>query len=157
TVEMVTQLPALKPRPADSNKGTFGRVLVIAGSRGMAGGAVLCASAALRGGAGLVRLSLARQILPAVAAAHPSHLTAPLAQDDNGLLATEADADLLALAQANDVVAFGPGLGRSTAITMLLSRLVAHTTMPLVIDADGLNALAGHTTMLAGRQGPVIL
>ena len=58
SAEVITQLPVLSPRPPDSNKGNFGRVLVVAGSRGMSGAAVLCANAALRGGAGLVKLAV---------------------------------------------------------------------------------------------------
>src|SRR5207253_735659 len=85
--EVVTQLPVLHPRPLDSNKGNFGRVLVVAGSRGMSGAGMLCASAALRGGAGLVRLAVPEGILPIVAAANPCYLTAPLPQDGAGRLA----------------------------------------------------------------------
>src|SRR5438477_2613119 len=115
--EMITQLPALAPRPADSNKGNFGRVLILAGSRGMSGAAVLCDSAALRGGAGLVKLAVPEGILPFVAVANPCYLTAPLPQDEHGQLAQRAESELLALAQAKDVLALGPGLGRSPAIT----------------------------------------
>ena len=68
-VQVITQMPTLPARPADSNKGMFGRVLVVAGSRGMSGAAVLCASAALRGGAVLVRLAVPEGILPLVAPA----------------------------------------------------------------------------------------
>src|SRR6266545_2099671 len=79
TVEVITELPSLPPRPADSNKGTFGRVLVVAGSRGMSGAAVLCGSAALRGGAGLVSVAAPEEVLPVVAAGNSCYLTAPLA------------------------------------------------------------------------------
>ena len=68
---VVTEVPSLSPRRLDSHKGDFGRVLVLAGSRGMAGAAVLCATAALRGGAGLVRLAVPHEILPTVAAGNP--------------------------------------------------------------------------------------
>src|SRR5437868_11333823 len=95
--ETVTQLPVLKPRPADSNKGLFGRVLVVAGSRGMSGAAVLCAAAALRGGAGLVKLAVPEGILPIVAGANPCYLTAPLPQDELGQLTERAAAEIRAL------------------------------------------------------------
>src|SRR5262249_18758743 len=91
TVEMVTQLPTLPPRPRDSNKGMVGRVLVVAGSRGMSGAAVLCASAALRGGAGLVYLAVPHEIQPQVAGANPCYLTAALPQDDDGRLSAPAE------------------------------------------------------------------
>src|SRR5215216_2280708 len=74
-IENLTHLPALPTRRADSHKGDFGRVLVVAGSRGMSGAAVLCASAALRAGAGLVRLAVPEGILPLVAPANPCYLT----------------------------------------------------------------------------------
>src|SRR5947208_3389026 len=107
--EIVTQLPVLPARAADSNKGTFGRVLVVAGSRGMSGAAVLCAGAALRGGAGLVRLAVPFDLWPVVAMANPCYLTAPLPQDPEGRFAADAEGELLALARSNDVVVAGPG------------------------------------------------
>src|SRR5271165_811774 len=119
TVENVTQMPALPPRRADSNKGDFGRVLIVAGSRGMSGAAVLCGSAALRGGAGLVRVALPREVLPIVAAGNPCFMTAPLPQDTDGRLDPSAENELLGLANASDVVALGPGLGRSSSLTTL--------------------------------------
>src|SRR5262245_16945071 len=105
SVGVVVELPALPPRAPDSNKGNFGRVLVVAGSRGMSGAAVLCGSAALRGGAGLVKLAVPEGILPIVATANPCYLTAPLAQDERGQLADRAAAELLTLTRANDVLA----------------------------------------------------
>src|SRR5919201_6835422 len=90
SLEVLTQLPVLAPRAAASNKGMFGRVLVVAGSRGMSGAAVLCAGAALRGGAGLVQLAVPAGILPIVAAANPCYLTAPLPEDDQGRFADRA-------------------------------------------------------------------
>src|SRR3954452_18226313 len=101
SIEECTQLPRPAPRPRDSNKGTFGRVLVVAGSRGMSGAAVLCASAALRGGAGLVRLAVPGEIQSPVAVATPCYLTAGLPHDAAGQLAAQAEAELLDLARAN--------------------------------------------------------
>src|SRR4051795_9218821 len=86
TVTVVAQVPRLPPRPPESNKGNFGRVLVVAGSRGMSGAAVLCASAALRGGAGLFRLAVPEEIVPLVAPANPCYMTAPQPQDKDGRL-----------------------------------------------------------------------
>src|SRR5438067_4478590 len=113
--EIVTQLPVLPARAADSNKGTFGRVLVVAGSRGMSGAAVLCASAALRGGAGLVHVAVPEEIQPLVATANPCYLTAGLPQDEHGRLTDRAATELLTLADGKNAVALGPGLGRSPA------------------------------------------
>jgi NAD(P)H-hydrate epimerase len=153
----VRQVPALPPRPADSNKGDFGRVLVVAGSRGMSGAAILCASAALRGGAGLVRVALPEGILPLVAGGNPCYMTAALPQDEQGRLAAAAEADLVALARENHVVALGPGLGRGPAITALVSAVLQQVSVPLVLDADGLNALQHHAERLWQRTAPSIL
>src|SRR5262245_702697 len=160
-LEIVPELHRLPPRAADSHKGHFGRILVVAGSRGMSGAAVLCASAALRGGAGLVRLAVPHEIQPLVAVANPCFLTAGLGQDAGGQFADSAEAEVLALAQTNDVVAAGPGLGRGPAITALVLALLDKTATPLVLDADGLNVLQNQTERLARRSGgaarPVIM
>src|SRR5437588_10682900 len=110
-VTVIRDVPHLAPRPRDAHKGSFGRVLVVAGSRGMSGAAVLCGSGALRGGAGLVTLAVPEPILPIVAAGSPCYLTAPLPQDEHGKLSTLAEARILELVQVNDVAAIGPGLG----------------------------------------------
>src|SRR5207253_5032866 len=88
--EVIHALPRLAPRPADSNKGNFGRVLVVAGSRGMSGAAVLSGSAALRGGAGLVRVGTPQEVLPIVAGGNPCYMTHALAQDTDGRLDASA-------------------------------------------------------------------
>jgi ADP-dependent NAD(P)H-hydrate dehydratase len=156
-VETITDLPKLAARAADSNKGDFGKVLVVAGSRGMSGAAVLCGSAALRGGAGLVRVAVPHEILPVVAAGNPCYMTAPLAQDDQGRLAEAGLPELLALTRANTVLAAGPGLGRSAGLSALLAGLLAHLDTPLVLDADGLNAFADHPEQLRRHRGPLVL
>jgi ADP-dependent NAD(P)H-hydrate dehydratase len=155
-IELVTELPRLPPRAADSNKGQFGRVLVVAGSRGMTGAAILCGSAALRGGAGLVRVAVPRETLPIVAAGNPCYMTAALPQDDDGRLDRIAEHELVEMAQGQSVVAVGPGLGSSACMTALLSALLARFEGPMVLDADGLNAFAGHASDLR-RAAPLVL
>jgi NAD(P)H-hydrate epimerase len=155
-LEIVTNLPFLPARPADSNKGQFGRILVVAGSRGMTGAAVLCGSAALRGGGGLVKVAVPQSLLPIVAAGNPCYMTIPLPEDAEGRLALSAQDDLLAHARSHDVVALGPGLARSPAMTPLLGALLERTECTMVLDADGLNAFAGHATRLR-RAAPLIL
>jgi NAD(P)H-hydrate epimerase len=152
----VTDLPRLPPRPRDANKGTFGRVLVVAGSRGLSGAAILCASAALRGGAGLVRLAVPEGILPIVAAANPCYTLAALPQDPAGRLGRSAAAEILELLEANSVAALGPGLGQSEDIHEILVR-VLEQDRPLVLDADALNVLAVHPHTLAAHKGPVVM
>jgi NAD(P)H-hydrate epimerase len=153
----ITQLPVLSPRRADSNKGNFGRVLVIAGSRGMSGAAVLCGSSALRGGAGLVRVALPADILPLVAPGNPCFMTAPMPCDDQGRFSAAAATELIDLAQGNDAVALGPGLGRSQQLSELTATVVGRLTKPLVLDADGLNSLADNSEALKKHAGAVVI
>lgn len=155
--EVVGTLPVLPARAADANKGNFGRVLVVAGSRGMSGAAVLCGSAALRGGAGLVRLAVPEGVLSLVAAGNPCYMTVPLPQDGAGRFGAAAADELLKLARENTAVAVGPGLGRSPDLVGLVLALVERTRTPLVVDADGLNALVGQTQRLRGRDSPLVL
>jgi ADP-dependent NAD(P)H-hydrate dehydratase len=157
SVEVVTRLPVLRARPADSNKGTFGRVLIVAGSRGMSGAAILCGSGALRGGAGLVYLAVPEEIVPVAASANPCYLTAPLPQDSQGRLAESGEGEFLELTRGKNVIAFGPGLGRGPGIGPLLSALLARTRVPVVLDADGLNALGSDTGPLRHRPAPLVL
>jgi NAD(P)H-hydrate epimerase len=154
---LVSGVPSLPPRAPDSHKGDFGRVLVVAGSRGMSGAAVLCASAALRAGAGLVRVAIAAGVLPIVAAGNPCYMTASLPDDNDGRLAPQAEADVLRLAETSDVVAAGPGLGATPAVAAIVRALLARVPGPLVLDADALNVLAGHAEALRGRKVPPIL
>jgi ADP-dependent NAD(P)H-hydrate dehydratase len=154
---VVTDVPYLPPRPLDSNKGTFGRVLIVAGSRGMSGAAVLCASAALRGGAGLVRLAVPEGIWTIVAAANPCYTTAPLPQDEHGQLSAAALPELLELIGGNSVAALGPGLGQSVELGDMIASILEQTTTPLVLDADALNVLGGRLDALRRRQGPLVL
>jgi ADP-dependent NAD(P)H-hydrate dehydratase len=156
-IETVTTLPRLPPRRPDSNKGTYGRVLVVGGSRGMSGAAVLCASAALRGGAGLVRAAVPAEILPIVAPVNPCVMTAGLPHDDAGRFAGHALAEALELAQASDVIALGPGLGRSAALTTFVARFIQHCSKPQIVDADALNALAEDPAALKQHAAPVIV
>jgi ADP-dependent NAD(P)H-hydrate dehydratase len=156
TVEIITQLPVLPPRQMESNKGDFGRVLVVAGSRGMSGAAVLCGNAALRGGAGLVTVAVPQDILAIVAAGNPCYLTAPLSNDPEGKLANVTER-VLELVHANDVAAVGPGLGRSAEISQLIAGLVSNIRIPLVLDADGINALINQTDSLKNHAAPIIL
>src|SRR4051812_18086944 len=108
----VSALPPWPPRPADPNKGTFGRLLVIAGSRGMSGAAVLAGVACLRGGAGLVRVATPADARLEVAMGSPCLITEPLAQDADGRFDRSVLTHWLLLAAASDAVALGPGIGR---------------------------------------------
>jgi ADP-dependent NAD(P)H-hydrate dehydratase len=157
TLEDVTLLPRLTPRADDANKGDFGKVLVVAGSRGMSGAAVLCGSAALRGGAGLVRVAIPECIWSVVAAGNPCYTTAPLPNDDSGRLSTSAATDLLRMVPDNNVFAVGPGLGRGAQTSPLVQRLYAQANVPMVLDADGLNAFAAQAGKLKNHAAARVL
>lgn len=152
----IIDLPELPARPADSHKGDFGRVLVVAGSRGMSGAAVLCGVAALRGGAGLVRVAVPSTIVPLVAPANPCLMTAPL-PDDQGHLALAALSPLQELAAQSTVLAVGPGLSRSHDLDRLLPALVEEVKAPMVLDADGLNAFLPDVSRLGRHAGPLVI
>jgi NAD(P)H-hydrate epimerase len=155
-IERITTVPEAPSRAPESNKGDFGRVLVISGSRGMSGAAILCASAALRSGAGLVTVAVPEGIQVQVAASNPCYMTAPMPQDGVGCFAREAEPMLLDLCSRCDVVAFGPGIGRGDALADLAVSLITQVDKPLVVDADGLNNVAGRLECLQQRWAPLI-
>jgi len=131
------------PRPLDAHKASVGRVLVVGGSRDMSGAPFLAAYGALRAGAGLARAAVPREIQPTVAGFAPEVLTAGLASTRSGGLARGARPAVRALAAACDAVVLGPGAGREAATLGLLLELAGTLSVPLVMDADALFALAG--------------
>lgn len=154
----IEAIPTLPPRPADSHKGLYGTVLVLAGGRGMAGAAALTGAGALRSGAGLVRIACPSEVQPTVASFEPSYMTYPLPCDDDGLVRfPTAQSVLERLVESADVVAIGPGLGRSADLTALVRWAVETIDKPLVLDADALNALVGATDSLFARTQPVVV
>ncbi len=146
-----------RPRPLDSHKGTFGRVLLIVGRYGMAGAAILSARAALRSGAGLVTVALPQSIYPIVAAAVPEAVFLPLAETDDGQLAADAIAALTENATRANAVVLGCGLGCSDTVTMLIRTLCRRVTCPLILDADGINAITPHILVEETTSAPLIL
>jgi NAD(P)H-hydrate epimerase len=144
---------AYPPRKPDAHKGTFGHVLVVAGSVGKSGAAILSASGALVAGAGLVTVATPAPALPLVAAGRPEIMTEPLPVGRNEGLDREALARALALAKGKDAVVLGPGLGRDTATRDFVRGFVVKCAAPLVIDADGLNGLAAGPSARASSAG----
>ncbi|MFG0335628.1 MAG: NAD(P)H-hydrate dehydratase, partial [Maioricimonas sp. JB049] len=143
SIERVTELPNLPERPQEAHKGTFGRVLIAAGGRGMSGAACLAGRGALRGGAGLVYVACPPEILPTVAAAEPSYLTIPLVEDLQGHIAETSSDILLIRAVGMSALAIGPGWGKSEGLRTLTRKLFEQVRQPMVLDADALNALEG--------------
>lgn len=138
-------------RAADSHKGDFGRVLIVAGSVGRSGAAHLAAIGALRSGAGLVTVATPRSCLPIVAAMAPEYMTDALEETAAGTIDYAALDRVLDFKA--DVIAVGPGLGQSPATTAFVQGLLEKAGVPLILDADALNAFSGDPERLVGRDG----
>jgi NAD(P)H-hydrate epimerase len=146
--------PHFPARPREAHKGTFGHLLIVAGSRGKTGAAALAATAALRSGAGLVTVATAASQQPIVAGLVLEAMTEALPETaalSIGIKAREAAFDLAA---TRDAVAVGPGLGLDGETAEVARVLARKLPRPLVIDADALTALVGHTTLLRDAPGP---
>ncbi len=135
--------PLFLPRDKNGNKGRYGHVLIVAGSRGKSGAAAMAALAALRCGAGLVTVACPASALPAIAAVAPEIMTEALPESEEGTLTTAALDRIVELASTRDVVAMGPGLGQSPELRDLIGQLFRTLELPVVTDADALNSLAG--------------
>jgi ADP-dependent NAD(P)H-hydrate dehydratase / NAD(P)H-hydrate epimerase len=146
-------------RREDSHKGDYGHVLVVAGSTGKTGAACLTAGAALLAGAGLVTLATPAPCLPVAAAQMLEVMTEPLEATDSGGVSTKAFdySRVEMLLDKKDVLAVGPGLGGHAETGEFVRRLVEQTALPLVLDADGLNAFVGQTERLKGQNRILIL
>jgi NAD(P)H-hydrate epimerase len=129
-------------RRREAHKGDFGHVLVVAGSVGKTGAAVLAAGGALRAGAGLVTVATPEPCLAVVAAARPEAMTEPLPATPGGGLHEASLPRLLTLALERDAVVLGPGIGQDPGTRALVRAFLRECPVPLVVDADGLNALA---------------
>ena len=140
----------VEPRAADSHKGDFGRVTIVAGSRGKTGAAHLAAMGALRSGAGLVTVAAPASVLPIVASMAPEMMTEPLCESADGSVTGNAIDRLLDL--RHDVIACGPGLGRGAEVAEFVRALLDRATVPVVLDADAITVLADDPGRLVGRE-----
>lgn len=151
-------LPRLCRRIAEGHKGSYGKVLIVAGSRGMTGAAILCGRGALRAGAGLVRVACPMSVQSVVAAGCPCYTTLGIRQHTDGAFGDGAAADIVEWGEDADVVAIGPGLGHTPDTTALIREVILELPQtPIVIDADGLNSLAPFTDEFKARAVPLIL
>jgi len=147
----------LPPRPTGAHKGTFGRVLIVAGSRGMTGAACLAGEASLRAGAGLVTVAVPETLHDIVEMKLTEVMTAPLPDDGKGCLCGEAGQAILSLLENKDVLVIGPGLSSEPGVAALVKELLPSIGVTSVLDADALNALAGAGELLRKIQAPVII
>ena len=148
------RLPA---RPAAGHKGRFGHVLVVAGSEGKTGAAALAAEGAGRVGAGLVTVACPASLNPILEAKCTEAMTAPVPETPLRAFGLEAEKPLLDLASERDVVALGPGVGRADETAELVRRLARRVECPLVLDADGVRALADAPLALASRSAAWVM
>jgi len=132
-----------RPRPHDSNKGLYGHVLAIAGARGKTGAAAMTGIAALRAGAGLVTVASAESAITAIAAHAPEIMTEPLPETEAGSISMHAleHGRIASIAEKKNVIAVGPGMGTHPDTVQFIRRLVEELHVPMVLDADALNAL----------------
>jgi ADP-dependent NAD(P)H-hydrate dehydratase / NAD(P)H-hydrate epimerase len=141
-------------RSADSHKGTYGHVLLLAGSQGKSGAAILAGRAALRAGAGLVTIATPEPGQPIIAAGQPEYMTEPLQATKSGALSLRSllDGTFGDLEEGKNVLAIGPGLGTHRQTQEFIRTIVTQTELPVVLDADGLNAFAGEAANLRERK-----
>jgi ADP-dependent NAD(P)H-hydrate dehydratase / NAD(P)H-hydrate epimerase len=145
------------PRPGDAHKGSLGRALVVAGSPGMTGAAVLTAEAALKGGAGLVYLAAPESICPTLEAKLVEVIVIPLPEGSSGIISSAAVNQITEKAHDCDVLALGPGLDTGEMTAELIYKLVQLSPVPLVLDAGALAAISSDLSMLrAARHLPVL-
>ena len=147
----------LPPRPTESHKGDYGRVLVIAGSMGMSGAAALCATGCLRVGAGLVTLGVPKSLQAPMVEKLTEAMFKPLPETKEGSLSLQGVADLASTAERMDAVAIGPGLSQQSQTKELVRRLLPMIAKPLVLDADGLNAVAEDVEALKTLPLPIVV
>jgi hydroxyethylthiazole kinase-like uncharacterized protein yjeF len=147
----------LASRPADSNKGNYGHVLVVGGSVGKAGSVAMAGMSALRAGAGLATVATPKSALATVAGFHPEVMTEPLAETDSGTISSRDIASLHELAKGKSVLAVGPGISRVPKTAELVRELVVGSEIPVVLDADGLNAFEGRVEKLTGKDRVLVI
>jgi hydroxyethylthiazole kinase-like uncharacterized protein yjeF len=144
-------------RKANSHKGDFGHVLIIAGSRNYSGAALLCSLAAMRSGAGLVTLGVPESLSNAVIKMKPKEvMLLPLRETANAALSLSAYKKIKDFSAKADVVVLGPGLSQGKSTLSLARKLISQINKPAVLDADALNALAGHLNYLTTKNADLI-
>ncbi len=147
----------LPPRPDRAHKGDFGRLLIVAGSIDYPGAALLTALGAMRAGAGVVRLAVAESVAARLAGAIPELTWMALDEEAPGLIAPGGWRRVTTEAAQYDALVIGPGLGNQPATVRRTRALIAALTVPTVVDADGLNALAGGGRWWQGLRAPLVL
>ncbi len=146
-----------KPRSRNAHKGDFGRIFVLAGSEGLTGAAHLASLAALRAGAGLVTLGVPEKIYPVLARRAAEVMVRPFPSTKQGALSARSLKPILQFLENQDVLALGPGLSQNPETQKVIREILVRSKLPMVIDADGLNALKGYLSHLKKCSGRTIL
>ncbi|MCZ8515172.1 NAD(P)H-hydrate dehydratase [Paenibacillus filicis] len=151
-------LDAFRKRRSDSHKGSFGHLLIAAGSRTMSGAGVLCTRAAIHGGCGLVTWALPDRISGPLTGLVPEAMLQPMEDNGHGGWSAVAAEQLIPLTEGKEAMVLGPGMGRWDGDTLWMRAVWDQTDVPLVVDADGLNMMASSGTKpWPTRKAPVIL
>ncbi len=151
--------PLIGPRPRDSNKGSFGHVLVLGGSTGKAGAAAMAGMAVLRAGAGLSTVATAKSVLATVGGFHPELMTEPLEETEAGSISLDSleQGRMDALVKGKTVLAVGPGISRHPDTAALVRGVVKKYGVRIVLDADGLNAFEDRAAELKNKPGTLVI
>ncbi|MDE3057527.1 MAG: NAD(P)H-hydrate dehydratase [Bacteroidota bacterium] len=156
-VEREDVVQALPKRPLTANKNSLGKIFVLAGSPGLTGAALLSSLAALKSGAGLVVLGIPEKVFSSVSRRTLEVMPMPLSSTSGGTLSPEALPEIYKRIAWADVVAIGPGLSLNAETKKVVHDIVQHSRKSLVIDADGLNALAGNLPLLLRRKAKAVI
>lgn len=144
-------------RSNDTHKGSYGRVLVIGGSTGMTGAPTMTAQAALRSGCGLVKVAVGESLVDILENKLTEGMTVPLKEQKRGVLSIECISQLKPLIDQSDAIVFGPGIGTNEVNYNIIGKIIRYSDVPVIIDADGLNVLAGNLDCLKKANCPLVI
>ena len=158
TIEGIMAASLVPERPLHSYKGDYGHVLVVAGSRGKTGAALMTARACLCAGAGMVTLGVPETLADIIQSRVAEEMVLPLHDTGRGEISSSAEEEILGFASGKaDVIAVGPGIGVSEDTRRLVSRLILNSAIPMVLDADGINSIEGIAGVLKKARSPIVL
>lgn len=152
TEKRIANSKIFKRRKRDSHKGDYGHVLVIAGSFGKTGAAVLAGIAALKAGAALVTIATPKSCLPIIASSAPELMTFPLDETEEGTISESAIPSVLKFAEDKDLVVIGPGITTNSSTVEFVVELIKKIEIPCIVDADGINSLASFPSVVKGKS-----
>ncbi|MFH1422798.1 MAG: NAD(P)H-hydrate dehydratase, partial [Planctomycetota bacterium] len=156
-MNVIKQIPQIPLRRPDTNKGDYGKVLILASSPGFTGAAYLAGKGALLSGSGLVTVGCPKSLLPVLASKFTCVMTLPLPETNTSTLSRQALSAVIAKSSSCDVIAAGPGIGTHKSTRTLIHALLSKLLLPVVVDADGLNNIAGNCKILFNRKAPTII